>query len=72
MMATTTSFRHDVLAMANAIPSMGKKLIETVREWQRRVRSRRDLMALSRRDLWDMRVTRAEAEREANKPFWRG
>jgi uncharacterized protein YjiS (DUF1127 family) len=71
-MAITTWSRHDVLAMANAIPSVRKKLVETIREWGRRMGSRRDLMALSQRDLWDMRLTRADAEREANKPFWRG
>jgi uncharacterized protein YjiS (DUF1127 family) len=72
MMAIPTSSRHDALAIANAIPSLGIKLVETVREWRRRVTSRRDLLALNQRDLWDMRLTRAEAEREANKPFWRG
>jgi uncharacterized protein YjiS (DUF1127 family) len=25
---------------------------------------------LSDRDLWDLRLTRADAEREASKPFW--
>jgi uncharacterized protein YjiS (DUF1127 family) len=71
MMAITTSSRRDALATVNAVPALGKKLVETVREWQRRISSRRDLMALSRRELWDMRLTRAEAEQEANKPFWR-
>lgn len=71
MMAISTSSRQDALAMASAIPALRKKFIETFREWQRRARSRRDLMALSQRDLWDMRLTRAEARREASKPFWR-
>jgi len=40
-------------------------------EWWRRVRSRDDLMALSDRDLRDIRATRCDALREARKPFWR-
>lgn len=71
MTAISTSSRHDAFAMANAVPSLWKTFVEVVREWQRRARSRRDLMALGERDLWDIRVTRADAEREANKPFWR-
>jgi uncharacterized protein YjiS (DUF1127 family) len=69
MMAIPTLSRRD--ALANAIPSLQKKFVETLREWRHRSRSRRDLMTLSNRDLWDMRLTRAEAEQEASKPFWR-
>jgi uncharacterized protein YjiS (DUF1127 family) len=71
MTAIPTLSRRDALAIANAIPSLRKKFVETLREWARRSRSRRDLMALSDRDLWDIRLTRAEAEHEASKPFWR-
>lgn len=39
-------------------------------EWRQRARSRRELAALDDRELWDMGVTRMEAENEANKPFW--
>jgi uncharacterized protein YjiS (DUF1127 family) len=69
MMAIPTVSRRD--AIANAIPSLRKKFVETLREWRRRSRSRSDLMTLSARDLRDMRFTRAEAEEEASKPFWR-
>jgi uncharacterized protein YjiS (DUF1127 family) len=48
-----------------------KRIIETIREWQRRARSRRDLMALDPRDLRDLRLTRADAMREAGKSFWK-
>ena len=34
------------------------------------VRSRRELCALDDRELWDMGLTRMEADNEANKPFW--
>jgi uncharacterized protein YjiS (DUF1127 family) len=47
-----------------------RKLVQTVHEWRRRARSRRDLLQLSDRDLWDLCLTRADAEREASKPFW--
>jgi uncharacterized protein YjiS (DUF1127 family) len=39
-------------------------------EWRQRARTRRDLMALSDRDLWDMGLTRMDADNEASKPFW--
>jgi uncharacterized protein YjiS (DUF1127 family) len=42
-----------------------------IAEWRRRARSRRDLMALNDRDLWDMHLTRCDALYEASKPFWR-
>lgn len=71
MMAIPTSFRRDAFAMANAMLSLRKRWTETIRQWRRRARSRRDLIALSNRDLWDIRLTRGEAEQEASKPFWR-
>lgn len=40
-------------------------------EWRRRARSRHDLMRLGDRELWDVRLTRADAQREASKPFWK-
>lgn len=42
-----------------------------IAEWQRRARSRRDLMALDERALWDLRLTRVDAISEAGKPFWK-
>jgi uncharacterized protein YjiS (DUF1127 family) len=39
-------------------------------EWRQRARTRRHLMALSDRDLWDMGLTRMDADNEAGKPFW--
>jgi uncharacterized protein YjiS (DUF1127 family) len=42
-----------------------------IAEWRRRARSRRDLMTLNDRDLWDMHLTRSDALYEATKPFWR-
>jgi uncharacterized protein YjiS (DUF1127 family) len=48
-----------------------KRAIEVVREWARRANSRRELMALGTRDLWDLRLTRADAMNEAGKSFWK-
>ena len=41
-----------------------------LREWRRRRRSRTSLSQLDERMLKDIGVTYAEAEREANRPFW--
>jgi uncharacterized protein YjiS (DUF1127 family) len=41
-------------------------------EWRERVRSRRALSSLDDRELWDMGLTRIEADYEAHKPFWQG
>ena len=72
MMTIPTLSRNDTFAMADVISSLCQKSAEKVREWRRRSRSRRDLMALSNRDLWDIRLTRADAKQEASKPFWQG
>ena len=39
-------------------------------EWQRRTRSRRELEGLSDAHLRDIGITRCDAHREMNKPFW--
>jgi uncharacterized protein YjiS (DUF1127 family) len=41
-----------------------------VTEWQRRARSRRELEALSDATMRDIGITRCDAHREMNKPFW--
>jgi uncharacterized protein YjiS (DUF1127 family) len=40
-------------------------------QFHERARQRQALMALDDRLLKDIGVSRADAEREANKPFWR-
>ena len=40
-------------------------------EWLHRIESRRDLAALSDRELRDIGITRVDALGEAEKPFWR-
>lgn len=39
-------------------------------EWRQRARSRRELAILDDRELWDMGLTRMDANNEAEKPFW--
>ena len=41
-----------------------------ISEWQRRTRSRRELEGLSDATLRDIGITRCDAHREMNKPFW--
>jgi uncharacterized protein YjiS (DUF1127 family) len=41
-----------------------------ISEWQRRTRSRRELEGLSDATLRDFGITRCDAHREMNKPFW--
>jgi uncharacterized protein YjiS (DUF1127 family) len=71
MMTKSNLFRSNVSPTADAALLAAKNVIEMMRQWRRRATSRRDLANLSERDLWDLRLTRADAERESNKPFWR-
>jgi len=60
---TTTTFR--------AIPlPRWDQLKFRIAEWQRRARSRRELDGLSDATLRDIGITRCDAHREMNKPFW--
>lgn len=70
MARTPTASRGTGLTVWDVLPMLRRKLVQTVHEWRRRARSRRDLLQLSDRDLWDLCLTRADAEREASKPFW--
>ena len=46
-------------------------LLNEVRQWPRRIRSRQELAGMTAADLRDARITLPEAAREAGKPFWR-
>jgi uncharacterized protein YjiS (DUF1127 family) len=46
------------------------KLAAMIAEWWRRVQSRYEVERLSERDLADMRLTRLDAVKETQKPFW--
>jgi uncharacterized protein YjiS (DUF1127 family) len=60
---TTTSFRMHR-------PSRWYHVRLRIAEWQRRSRSRHELENLSDATLRDIGITRCEAHREINKPFW--
>ncbi|MDJ0942538.1 MAG: DUF1127 domain-containing protein [Kiloniellales bacterium] len=47
------------------------RIIEGLLLWQERAAQRRALAGLDDHLLKDMGITRAEADREARKPFWR-
>jgi uncharacterized protein YjiS (DUF1127 family) len=46
-------------------------VVALCKEWQRRVRGRAELAALSDRELRDIRASRCDIRREIDKPFWR-
>jgi uncharacterized protein YjiS (DUF1127 family) len=70
-MTTNSALSRQTFAAATQDPSLVSTLVEMVREWRRRSRSRRDLLALGHRELWDIRLSRTEAQHEASKPFWK-
>jgi uncharacterized protein YjiS (DUF1127 family) len=47
-----------------------RRAIELVLDWQDVARQRRALLALNERLLKDIGISRADAEREASRPFW--
>jgi uncharacterized protein YjiS (DUF1127 family) len=42
-----------------------------IAEWRRCARERRELRELAERDRHDLGISRCDAQREAQKPFWR-
>lgn len=46
-------------------------VVQTVCEWRRRARSRRQLAMMGERDYADLPFSRSEISAEMNKPFWR-
>ena len=46
-------------------------VLETLADWQQRASERAHLAALHDDALSDMGISRADAAREASKPFWR-
>lgn len=47
-----------------------QQITDRLDRWQRLARERRQLLALSDHMLKDIGLTRADAEREASRPFW--
>jgi uncharacterized protein YjiS (DUF1127 family) len=52
-------------------PAHAGGLRSLIAEWLHRIESRRDLAALTDRELRDIGITRVDALGEAEKPFWR-
>lgn len=55
-----------------AHPGHLARFAEALSEWRKRYHGRRELAAISDRDLHDMGITRTDADHELAKPFWRG
>jgi uncharacterized protein YjiS (DUF1127 family) len=60
-----TAFQLGRRVQALAVLACGRLL-----RWHELARQRRELLALNERMLKDIGITRAEAEREACRPFW--
>lgn len=47
------------------------RFVAALQRWHERARERRQLLAMTDRDLRDLGISRVDAWREANKPLWR-
>jgi len=56
---------------AKSIAGLPKAFFGTVALWQKRAQDRQHLRALDSHLLTDMGLTRASAQLESSKPFWR-
>jgi uncharacterized protein YjiS (DUF1127 family) len=56
----------------NTGPSPMRRLWTTLAAWQNRAMMRHHLLGMNEYMLKDIGLTRADAQREANKPFWEG
>ena len=64
---------HRALALGGVrIHRHAARLFALVAAWAGRNQSRRELVRLDDRELRDIGITRIDALREAEKPFWRG
>jgi uncharacterized protein YjiS (DUF1127 family) len=55
----------------SALVVLARNAVATVRIWRARTRARRELAALSARELQDMATCWSSIADEVNKPFWR-
>jgi uncharacterized protein YjiS (DUF1127 family) len=58
-------------AVGSRAAGISAGLVSLIGEWLRRIESRRELAGLGDRALRDIGITRVDAMREADKPFWR-
>ena len=59
------------MCLWQSVHSLLARSRETLRLWQQRRSGRRVLLHLDEHRLRDIGLNRAEAQREARKPFWR-
>ncbi|PWC32320.1 DUF1127 domain-containing protein [Azospirillum sp. TSO35-2] len=72
---TQSSLSRGVSAHTGADTGLGNRLValfDRLATWSERRRQRRALEALPDHLLSDIGVSRADADYEAEKPFWRG
>lgn len=70
---TLTTVYHALLGAGFSNGAAGRHrggVIDTLREWQNRARSRAALKSLDDRMLKDMGLTIVDVDRETSKPFW--
>jgi uncharacterized protein YjiS (DUF1127 family) len=61
-----------VLRPPEAKPDVSLQQLKVlIAEWRRRARERRELRTLDERDRHDLGISGCDAQREAQKPFWR-
>ena len=58
-------------AMRNSTLAIAQSILMLARLWRARYRDRRQLAAMSERELQDIGICRAELADEIGKPFWR-
>jgi uncharacterized protein YjiS (DUF1127 family) len=59
------------MAAPRGIVRLLKAAINRLAEWRERSEQRKHLAGMNERMLKDVGISRADAAREANKPFWR-
>jgi uncharacterized protein YjiS (DUF1127 family) len=65
-------YRRQTTISASSPAILVRNVLAMVRTWLTRVRVRRELAALSTRELQDMGTCWSSIADEVSKPFWRG
>jgi uncharacterized protein YjiS (DUF1127 family) len=72
-----TNTKHGLKSAAQALPSLPSpaqvlaRLANVLAVWERRARERKALAEMSNHMLKDLGISRLDAQREAQKAFWR-
>ena len=65
-------YRRQASISTSSPATLVRNVLAMVRTWRTRVRIRRELAALSARELQDMATCWSSIAHEVSKPFWRG